>query len=103
MLQRLPLISFVHLFIFGLRPHLTGRHVYFQGGTTGFGFDTAFEDHAATSWLNTQAPIEPSSEITLVWATYDSGDGVLDSTTLVDNFRWIAKPGVDVGTTPIPK
>ncbi|MEQ9319659.1 MAG: hypothetical protein RIF41_10915, partial [Polyangiaceae bacterium] len=70
---------------------------------TGFGFDYAFEDHAATSWLQTTAPVEPSSEMTLVWATYDSGDGVLDSTTLVDNFRWIAKPGVPVGTIPIPK
>ncbi|MCA9618051.1 MAG: hypothetical protein KC731_03455 [Myxococcales bacterium] len=69
---------------------------------TGFGFDYGFEDHAATSWLQTTAPIEPSSDITLVWATYDSGDGVLDSTTLIDNFRWIAKPGVDVGTTPVP-
>ena len=73
------------------------------GFGTGFGFDYAFEDHTATSWLLTTAPVEPSSEMTLVWATYESGDGVLDSTTLVDNFRWIAKPGVPVGTIPIVK
>ena len=31
-----------------------------------------------------------------------SGDGVLDTTTLVDNFQWIASSGtVTVGTTPI--
>jgi hypothetical protein len=70
---------------------------------TGFGFDTAQEDHGATSWLTTQAPVEPSSEITLRFATYDSGDGVLDSTTLIDDFRWIAEPGVPVGTTPTPQ
>jgi hypothetical protein len=70
---------------------------------TGFGFDTGWEDHAATSWLQTTAPVIPGSEFTLRWAVYDSGDGVLDSTALIDNFRWIAEPGVPVGTTPIPK
>jgi hypothetical protein len=70
---------------------------------TGFGFDTGFEDHAATSWLATQAPIEPQSEIEVLWSVYDSGDGALDSTALIDNFRWIAQPGVGVVTTPIPK
>ena len=70
---------------------------------TGFGFDTAFSDHAATSWLRTTAPVEPASEIRLRFATYDSGDGVLDSTTLIDNFKWIAKPGVTVGTNPVPQ
>jgi hypothetical protein len=33
---------------------------------------------------------------------YDSGDSQLDSTTLVDNFQWIATPGVVVGTTMTP-
>ena len=70
---------------------------------TGFGFDTGFEDHAATSWLSTQAPVEPNTEIELLWAVYDSGDGVLDSTAIIDNFRWIAKPGVPVSTNPVPK
>jgi hypothetical protein len=70
---------------------------------TGFGFDMGDEDHASTSWLTTQAPVEPSSEISLRFATYDSGDGQLDSTTLIDDFRWIAKPGVPVETTPVPQ
>jgi len=72
---------------------------------TGFGFDydQGGEDHAATGWLNTKAPIEPASTMSLRWAVYDSGDGVLDSTTLIDNFRWIAEAGTPTKTTPIPK
>jgi hypothetical protein len=34
---------------------------------------------------------------------YDSGDGVLDSTTLIDNFKWIAEAGVTVVTNPVPE
>lgn len=59
------------------------------------------QDHAATSWLTTSAPATPGSTITLLFGIYDSGDGVLDSTTLVDNFRWLPVPP-DVGTEPIP-
>jgi len=70
---------------------------------TGFGFDHAGQDHGATGWLNTQAPIEPGSTMSLRWAVYDSGDGVLDSTTLIDNFRWIADAGTPTKTTPIPR
>jgi hypothetical protein len=70
---------------------------------TGFGFDTGFQDHGATSWLQTQAPVEPGEEFTIRFAVYDSGDGVLDSTTLIDNFKWIAEAGVTVGTTPVPE
>jgi hypothetical protein len=33
---------------------------------------------------------------------YDSGDGVLDSTGLVDSWEWIAEPGTPVGTEPVP-
>jgi hypothetical protein len=70
---------------------------------TGFGFDTdGYQDHGATSWLATKAPIDPGSEITIRWAVYDSGDGVLDSTTLIDNWQWIAEPGTVVETDPIP-
>jgi hypothetical protein len=72
---------------------------------TGFGFDSdpfGHQDHGSTSWLQTKAPIDPGTEITLRWAVYDSGDGVLDTTTLVDNFQWIAEPGIKVGTDPVP-
>jgi hypothetical protein len=75
---------------------------------TGFGFDfCAFppcQDHGGTGWLRTNAPIDdPKAPITLRLAVYDSGDGVLDTTTLLDNFRWIAKPGVTVGTDVVPE
>lgn len=70
---------------------------------TGFGFDTEGTDHAATDWLKTQAPVKPGSEITMRWAVYDSGDGSLDSTALIDNWQWIAKPGTEVITEPVPK
>ena len=39
LLQRLPLIAFVHLFVFGLRPDLTGLHVDLAGEAACFGFD----------------------------------------------------------------
>lgn len=73
---------------------------------TGFGFDSGGgfgQDHGATSWLRTQAPVPANAEISLRFAAHDSGDGVLDSTALVDNFQWIATPGVTVGTDPIPQ
>jgi hypothetical protein len=70
---------------------------------TGFGTDTAGSDHAATSWLITKAPIEDGTDVIVMrWGVYDSGDGVLDSTTLVDHWQWIATPGTQVGTEPIP-
>jgi hypothetical protein len=70
----------------------------------GFGSDLAGSDHGSTYWLETTAPVTPGQVISLRWAAYDSGDGVLDSTALVDNFQWIANGGtVTVGTTPVPQ
>ena len=73
-------------------------------GLTGFGFDSAQDeqDHGSTAWLRSKAPIEPGSDITIRFAVYDSGDGVLDTTTIIDNFQWIAKAGTTVGTDPVP-
>ena len=68
----------------------------------GFGTDLAGSDHGSTYWLSTQAPVTPGSEITLQFVAYDSGDGILDSTGLVDNFTWIAEPGTKIETKPIP-
>jgi hypothetical protein len=68
---------------------------------TGFGKDTGGLDHASTYWLETKAPVTPHQSITLRWGVYDSGDGILDTTTLVDDFKWIAAPGVSVGTNPV--
>jgi hypothetical protein len=71
---------------------------------TGFGFDSAQDeqDHGSTAWLQTKAPVQPASDITIRFAVYDSGDGVLDTTTIIDNFKWIAKAGTTVGTDPVP-
>ncbi len=64
---------------------------------------TGFEGAAATGWLETKAPIElPGSEITLHFAVWDSGDAILDSTVLIDNFKFEAD-GTTTGTQPIPQ
>jgi len=63
---------------------------------------TGFESHAATSWLSTTAPVQPGQVIRIRWGAYDSGDGILDSTAIVDNWKWSADPGTTVGTEPSP-
>ena len=61
-----------------------------------------FSTHASTYWLQTKAPVTGGSEILITFSTYDSGDGALDSTTLIDNWEWIANGGsVAVGTDPV--
>jgi hypothetical protein len=64
---------------------------------------TGFETGAATGWLTTKTPVAGGEVVKLRFTVYDSGDGVLDSTTIVDNFRWLGEPPEDVETTPIPK
>ncbi|MBA3547909.1 MAG: choice-of-anchor L domain-containing protein [Nannocystis sp.] len=61
---------------------------------------TGFESHAATSWLTTTAPVVPGSVITIRWGTYDSGDGALDSTAILDHWRWEIDPNTKVETIP---
>jgi hypothetical protein len=79
------------------------------GAISGTGFDSnqsfiyGIQGSGATGWLETKAPIEaPGSEITLHFAVWDSGDGVLDSTTLIDNFKFEADE-TNTGTTPVPE
>ena len=74
------------------------------------GFDATTnspENHAATGWLTTTVPVDPSlkgKDITLLFAAWDSSDGILDSTALVDNLVFSTLPGgaTIVGTTPKP-
>jgi hypothetical protein len=54
---------------------------------------TGFERRAATGWLQTRSNVVPAEEITLRFAIWDAGDEILDSTVLIDNFKWDAKPG----------
>jgi hypothetical protein len=80
------------------------------GEMAGTGFETntntdtcGISGSAATSWLATTAPIEsPGQEITLHFAVWDSGDGVLDSTVLIDTFTFEIEEG-EVGTIPLPQ
>jgi hypothetical protein len=65
---------------------------------TGFGIDTSGQDHGTTSWLTTTAPVEPGSTIVIRWGIQDSGDGAMDSTTLVDGWRWITSGSPPVAT-----
>ncbi|HEY1958665.1 MAG TPA: putative metal-binding motif-containing protein [Polyangiaceae bacterium] len=71
---------------------------------TGFGLDTAFEDHGSTGWLTTTVPVDTlrGQTITLLFAIWDSGDGVLDSTALMDNFQWSVNAATSVSTNPNP-
>lgn len=60
----------------------------------------ATSKNAATGWLQTSAPSEAGTIITLRFAIWDSGDGILDSVVLIDKFEWSAdKP--EIKTVPV--
>jgi hypothetical protein len=50
-----------------------------------------------TMWLTTDAPVVPGETLTLDFMVFDVSDGILDSATILDNFRWSLSPAV-VGT-----
>jgi hypothetical protein len=84
-------------------------HPYCPLGTMellGTGFDLWNPDGnfgGATRWLTSQAPIKGGEEFTIMFAMWDATDQAYDSTTLIDNFQWIANGSdVTVVTTPIP-
>jgi hypothetical protein len=78
------------------------------GELLGTGFDAwdtyllpPIQNAGATSWLATTAPVDPGDEVMIRFAIWDTGDDQWDSTTLIDNFRWIADGGtVTVTTNP---
>ncbi len=43
----------------------------------------------ATGWLSSQAAVTPGETFTLDLMIWDTGDGDLDSSVLLDNFQWI--------------
>ena len=57
----------------------------------------------ATGWLTTKAPVKPGETITLRFIILDEGDARLDSSVLIDNFKWeftavpapITEPGIN--------
>jgi hypothetical protein len=63
-------------------------------GGTGFGITGKFCSDTsvgggATGWLTSQAPVSPGEEFTLEFMIWDAGDGILDSSVLLDNFTWV--------------
>lgn len=68
----------------------------------GTGFTDIIQGHAATGWLKTQAPAKAGDTITLLFTIWDSGDGALDSSVLVDKFEWSVDPASGASTTPVP-
>lgn len=78
------------------------------GGLSG----TSFGSNAATGWLQTTVPfsagdggaqiIKGGDIITLTFAIWDSGDGVLDSTVLIDKFEWSTDDKPVTKTEPVP-
>jgi len=58
---------------------------------------------ASTGWLTTTAPINPGEQFTLEFMIWDAGDGLLDSSVLIDHFQWLGGQGqVTTGTNPAP-
>jgi len=61
-------------------------------------------DGGSTGWLVTTAPVAGGSEFSIRFAIWDTGDQALDSTVLIDSFRWSADPvGIDTDIVPDPK
>jgi hypothetical protein len=69
---------------------------------TGYWDDMDPTEHGATSWLETRAPVVPGETITMQFAIWDTGDHALDSSVLIDNWRWDAK-GTTAPITDRPK
>jgi hypothetical protein len=42
----------------------------------------------ATGWLTSKAPVQAGETFTLEFMIWDTGDGDLDSSVLLDNFKW---------------
>ncbi len=41
-----------------------------------------------TDWLKTTSPVQPGETFTLSWIVFDEFDGILDSSVILDHFRW---------------
>jgi hypothetical protein len=63
---------------------------------------SGFEGHGGSAWLESQVPVIPGSTIFLRLAIWDSADGILDSSAIVDNFRFSANEGANTNTHVAP-
>jgi len=63
---------------------------------SGNGFGPCDEEplgYGATGWLQSSSPVSPGETIDLLFAIWDSGDKLMGSTVVIDDFRWQADPG----------
>lgn len=70
------------------------------GELAGTGFDGG--PGAATQWLELRVPAAAGARIEVRLVLWDSGDGILDGTTLFDGFRWITDAPADATLTAAP-
>lgn len=56
----------------------------------GTGFGPTSSEAGVTGWLRTSVPVSGGSEITVRLILYDVGDQALNTTVLLDNFRWLS-------------
>lgn len=57
-------------------------------------------DGGATGWLTTHAPVAPGETFTLDFLIWNAGDTKLDSSVLIDNWKWLGGT-VTTGTTRV--
>jgi hypothetical protein len=60
------------------------------GELSGTGFDKDTPNDGATGWLRSTAAVAPGEEITVDFMLWNTGDHLLQSTVLLDNFAWVA-------------
>jgi len=65
------------------------------------GSSTPSANGGATGWLTSQASVQADETFTLELMIWDTGDGDLDSSVLLDNFRWLGGK-VSTGTSRPP-
>ncbi len=75
---------------------ITGKWCQAYSGLGGGGNKTSTAG-GATGWLTSSAPVTAGETFTLDLVIWDTGDGVLDSSVLLDNFTW-AEGAVTVST-----
>lgn len=64
------------------------RGTGYDGDPNAEDIDFDVVENAASGWLTTTAPVAPGSEITLRFTVWDQEDANLNTTVLIDNFRW---------------
>jgi hypothetical protein len=78
-----------------------GQWCSFSSLVGGTGGDKSSTSGGATGWLTSSAPVNAGEEFTIDFVIWDTGDGVLDSSVLLDNFTWAA--GVVTVSTDRPR